>query len=853
MRSANSFRLISSLVFLASVEAHRTKIDALITALTPQEKISLVHGANYAGSENYAGYVPGIQRLGIPALQLADGEAGINGVQDATAIPSQINVAATWSRSMAKAAGHVTGLEARLLKAGVALAPRVNLLRDPFTGSSWQSYSEDAYLNAQLGAQGVQGIQAEGIMANTKQIGPSSSGASSGDTNSQVDLQVLHEIYWQPHEVLVYAGVATMMCSYSQVNGIPACQYEELLNRTVRGDFNFTGIVMSDWGATHSTAPSIKASLDWEMGSRTYYTTPLYNDIYVHGNLSEGYLDRALYHILSTYDRFGLIGQNLTALDLIPNPLPAKVVEHSAAVAYDIACRSGILLKNKGDLLPLSKSLSKFAVIGPAAFQYNHGAGFAERAYGIPSRLKSALNAIQELTGNDHIQTAIGVDVHGTLIPASSLQQEDGTPGMLRTNSEGETSLDPDINFSGSSALPGNSSYSWAGFLKANEDGYYRLSLQRRFSRAGGRLNDSDYLSVWAVEVLTVNGTVFDGFRLLGDGGARPWSSPLASKDGWDEVGTDVYLSAGLHNITVSVTNVFDDPVEVRLNWVTPSQREQNFQAAEKIASDVEVPIVFAHTNSPSDVGMELIHGFNELISRVATVNPRTVVVLNNADPVLMPWLEQVSSVLWMGYPGQEGGRATASLLFGDCNPQGKLTITYPQSVNDTVTRNPKYPERMATESGTAIFSEGINSAYRWYLSTQTNVLFPFGYGLSYTTFKYKNLAIEKAPSGGFKISIEIKNTGSRNGVDIPQLYLGPPENSSSKYPGVQFAVSTLVGFEDVEVLAGATKTVSFFITERQLSFWRPTDRSWVLGRGTRSIWVGTNAVRKDLVGKLDV
>jgi beta-glucosidase len=692
-------------------------------------------------------------------------------------------------------------------------------------------------------------------MANTKQIGPSSSGSSAGDTNSQVDLQVLHEIYWQPHEALVDAGVATMMCSYAQVNGVPACQSQELMNHTVRGDFGFKGIVMSDWGATHSTAPSIEAGLNLEMGSRAYYTTPLYDDVYVHHNLSETYVDRALHQILSTYDRFGLIGQKPTALDMVPDPLPQAVIEQSAAISYEIACRSGVLLKNDLEVLPLSKDISKLAVIGPAAFQYNHGAGFAERAYGIPSRLKSSLDAIQQITGNDLILTSTGVDVHGTTIPANVLMQENGQPGMIRTNSAGETSVDSQINFSGDSALPGNTSYNWAGFLKANETGYYRISLQRRFPNVGGGLNNSDYLNVFYVHSFTVNGTAFHGYRMLGDGGARPWSSPLATKDGWDKVETDVYLTAGLHNITVSVTKVFGDPIEVRLNWVTPTQREQNIREAEKIASNVKVPIIFAHANSPAEVGMQLIHGFDELISRVAAINPKTVVVLNNADPVLMPWLNQVSSVLWMGNPGQEGGCATAALLFGDHNPQGKLTITYPQSVNDTVTRNPNYPERMATASGTAIFSEGINSAYRWYLSTNTSVLFPFGYGLSYTSFKYSNLIIKKGTISTFQVSVRIRitNTGSRPGVEIPQVYIGPPEDAKSKYPGYQFAVSALVGFDDVLISPGATKTASFLISERQLSFWRQSDRTWVLARGNRSVWVGTDAEKRVLVDHIEV
>lgn len=159
----------------------------------------------------------------------------------------------------------------------------------------------------------------------------------------------------------------------------------------------------------------------------------------------------------------------------------------------------------------------------------------------------------------------------------------------------------------------------------------------------------------------------------------------------------------------------------------------------------------------------------------------------------------------------------------------------------------------MANKNGTAIFSEGINSAYRWYLSTNTSVLFHFGYGLSYTSFKYSNLAIKKKSGSTFQVSVQIQNTDSRPGVEVPQVYIGPPEDADAKYPGFQFAVSTLVGFDDVYIPAGTTETASFLISERQLSFWRHSDRSWVVARGKRSLWVGTDAETRVLVGRIEV
>ena len=204
-------------VTLVKWKTGNDKVNRLIQKLTPAEKISIIHGSNSPGNQNQAGYVLSVPRLGIPTVQLSDGEGGLNLVANTTAIPMQLNVGASWSRSTAYLAGQVTGLEARLLDQNVALAPRVNILRDPINGNYWQSYSEDPFLNAQLGLQGSAAIQAEGTMANPKQIGPSSTGASAGDRNSVVDMQTLQEVYWSAPGALLEAGAATLMCSYTQV------------------------------------------------------------------------------------------------------------------------------------------------------------------------------------------------------------------------------------------------------------------------------------------------------------------------------------------------------------------------------------------------------------------------------------------------------------------------------------------------------------------------------------------------------------------------------------------------------------------------------------------------------------
>ena len=307
----------------------------------------------------------------------------------------------------------------------MALFPRVNILRDPVTGNFWQSYSEDPFLNAQMGIQGVLGCQKEGTMANPKQIGPSSTGASAGDINSIVDMQTLQEVYWSAPGALLEAGAATLMCSYAQVNGIPACQYQPLFD-TVRDIYNSSAIVMSDWTATHSTRDSIVAGLDWEMPLGVYFAEPLYDSIYVAKNLSETYLDRAVSIILNQYERFGFLDSNQA---LATTPISESVELADAAIAYDIAVKSGVLLKNEHGALPIAANAS-FAVIGPNGLQYSHGTNFAERAYGFPDLEISPVDAIRNRTGRSDIPTAVGVDQEGMLFTLARRSKQNISTGV---------------------------------------------------------------------------------------------------------------------------------------------------------------------------------------------------------------------------------------------------------------------------------------------------------------------------------------------------------------------------------------------------------------------------------------
>jgi beta-glucosidase len=217
----------------------------------------------------------------------------------------------------------------------------------------------------------------------------------------------------------------------------------------------------------------------------------------------------------------------------------------------------------------------------------------------------------------------------------------------------------------------------------------------------------------------------------------------------------------------------------------------------------------------------------------VAAVNPRTIVVLNNGAPILMPWADRVAGILQMWYPGQEGADATAALLLGEASPGGRLPVTFPRRPEDSPTSR---PERYPGVDGRGAYSEGIFVGYRWYDQQRLEPLFPFGHGLSYTTFAYSELSVRPA-GDGYDVKFTIRNSGTREGVEVPQIYVGPPLD-----PPAPMAVKKLVGFERVSVTPGQARQVTIHVEARGLSYWSSADHRWTLAAGRRTFMIGASS-----------
>ena len=332
---------------------------------------------------------------------------------------------------------------------------------------------------------------------------------------------------------------------------------------------------------------------------------------------------------------------------------------------------------------------------------------------------------------------------------------------------------------------------------------------------------------------------------LRNQGGVLPLSPAITSIAVIGADGTTAPVSSGGGSAAVTASSIVS-PLQAitaragpAVNVVSYSGTDPSQAAAS--ASQAQVAVVFAADDESegSDLtNVDLPDGQNQVISAVAAANPHTVVVLNTGSGVTMPWLDQVGAVLEAWYPGQQDGDAIAAILFGDANPSGKLPVTFPQSLAQVPAST---PAEWPGADGRVDYSEGIDVGYRWYDAKNLTPLFPFGYGLSYTTFAYSHLSISAAPATDeATVTAEVTNTGSRAGADVAQLYVGDPQVSGE--PPRQ-----LKGFERVFLQPGQTAAVRFELSSRDLAYWSDGTGNWQVPAGTYQLYVGDSSARGDL------
>jgi beta-glucosidase len=850
-----------------------SRVDALLSRMSLAEKLTLIHDGPEGPSEyqGQAGYVGGVQRLGIAGLRFADGPPGVLTRHPSQAETATMGVAATFDLELAKQNGVVIGREARALGIDVSLQPYINIDRDLSFRRAYNTFGEDPLLTARMGAAVITGIQSQHVMAMAKHF----VGYDTAATDIWVDEQTLHEVYLAPFEAAVRAGAAAVMCSYNHLNGPYACDNSAMLIGILRNEWGFKGFVTSDWGATHS-AQFMNAGLDMEMidgPDSSGYQEPAYlgakpaslpppaepngysmGDIYggsipeepavpatgdvdlgmkvepqtlanalEDGSVNEDVVTRAAGHVLYEMDRFGYLDRGSKR----------TVTERSIASNARIIQRTGeeaaVLLKNEGGALPLKPAdLESMVLIGPTAGQLDAIGINGERSMGLTERQAGPLVALKQISGKANIQYAVDDDMTGTPIPAAVLSHE-GKPGLERTGPGGQQ-IDSTLDFTvhGGCALAPNTTAIWNGTINVSNSGSYWLYLQVLGTDASLFI-DGKRVGVTGTFQGDVHGDILQANQ----------DNVVPTVDGLDNVRHAVDLSAGAHSIKVTISpDTSNAPVQVRLSWYTPEQRMADHEAAIAAARNARVAVVFVWARRAP--AFTLPGAQNDLIQEVAAVNPNTIVVLNTSQPVPLPWANRVRAILEMWWPGDEGGWATARLLLGKVSPAGRLPMTWAAQLSDYPATDPEYPERSADGvDHKTTYSEGVNVGYRWFDQQHIEPLYAFGHGLSYSRFEYSALRIERADRKGIDVHFRVKNVGKFDSDEVSQAYLGAPAEAP---PGAQFPVRSLVAFDRIHLPAGQSRTVTLHVALRQLQYWSTVSKQWAIARGKRALSVGSSS-----------
>jgi beta-glucosidase len=771
----------ASCPWLNQSEPISKRVSQLMAKMTLQDEITLVEG--HGSSNPYVFYEPAIPSLCIPQLGEEDGPAGVaDGLTGVTQLPAGVDLAATFSPSLARSYGEVVGNEERGKGAAVNLGPTVNLDRDPRWGRSFEAFSEDPFLSGSLATAEIDGVQSQGELSQIKHYDDydQETNRNTPQDNEIIAQRPLHELYLASFETAIArAHAASVMCSYSTINGNPECQDNTLENGTLKQDWGFPGFITSDYGALHST-DGIVDGTDQEQPEDTYYGAALLADVQS-GQIPRAVVNTSIARVLTTMFRFNLFNDPPTGTTSDTVTTPAHV-----ATSTKVAEAGATLLKNDDGTLPLSPNhAGTVAVIGPSASATPTDSGGGS-AHVISSGSVTPLQGMEAVAhGHTQLSYTQGLPTDGSLpaIPAANL-----TPAYAST--------------------PFGGSYS--GTLTAPETGTYVLAITNPCT-----CYTSTYLTL-------------DGKQIIDNPGTPPQ----------DVYSVAVQLTAG-QTYTIGISG--DSSA---LTWATPSALAAQIAPAVAAAKSASTAVVVVsddtQTEAADRLSLALPSAQDELISAVAAANPHTVVVIQAGAPVTMPWLSSVSSVLDDWYPGQTDGAALANVLFGRSDPSGHLPVTFPQSLAQVPAST---QQQWPGVDGNVQFSDGLDIGYRWYDDHNLTPLFPFGYGLSYTSFHYSDLQVQPSPDGAtgdVTVSATVTNTGSRAGADVAQLYLTDPA-------AVGEPPRQLAGFQRVSLAPGQSRQVTFQVTPRSEEWWDTAANGWSSDPGVYGVDVGDSSALADL------
>ena len=737
------------------------KVEALLSELTLEEKISMIHGSEFFKS-------PGVERLGIPPIVYSDGPMGVRNdfrpdewktigttADEVCYAPCNSAIAATWNRSLAWSSGRMLGEEARGRGKDMLLAPGINIKRNPLCGRNFEYMSEDPCLISELVVPLIEGIQEVDVSACVKHFICNAQEAERYMVNVELSDRTLQEIYLPGFEAAVRkAKSRAVMAAYNLVRGKHCCENKWLLNEHLRGTWKYDGLIVSDWGGNHDTKDAAESALDVEMGVKpdfdNYFMADPLLKMVKSGEIDESLIDEKIRNIL----RFMLYIRMIDVEMYEAKTKGGKVIKAKAVPvadrdrgcystvnhiekALDTAREAVVLLKNENGRLPINpQKTKKILVIGDNANRKQaNGGGSAE------------IKALFEITPLLGIAKAFG----------------------------------------------GNTQ------VKYTKGYYVPPKKTEEFNWQAESVN---------IEVI--------------------YQAVAQKKD----TAADKKKGKELRDEAVKLAKEYDEVIFV-------GGLDHDYDVEDHDRTDMKLP-----------------YGQDETINAVLDANPNTVIVMVAGSPVEMSkWADRAKAIIWMGYNGMEGGTALGEVITGAVNPSGKLPETLPVDFKSTpVSHFGDYPGRkLKKEEAARInahltqnFNEGVFVGYRYYEKFGVPVQFPFGHGLSYTSFKYSGLAVKnvegkpvskrKLTDGLYVVSVKVKNVGTREGSETVQFYVG------EEVPSKENPVKELKGFDKVSLKPGEEKVVSVVLPLKAFAHYDEERAEWVLMKGKAKVYAAASS-----------
>jgi beta-glucosidase len=805
------------------------RIEKLADQMTLEEKVSILSGEDFWS-------VPAVERLGIGKLRVSDGPNGargggslIGGVKSAS-FPVGIALGATWNVELVQQIGAALADEVKSKNAHMLLAPTVNIHRSVTNGRNFECYSEDPILSGELAVAYIVGLQGQGIGATIKHFAGNESEIERTTISSEIDERSLREIYLIPFEWAVKkAQTWGVMSSYNRLNGTFTSEHNWLLTDVLRKDWGFDGIVMSDWFGSHSTAETVNAGLDLEMPGPPRDRGQKLVDAVKSGAVSEATLRERVVNMLRLMERVGSLD------DVRPFEEKADDRPEHRALIRRAGAEATVLLKNRG-VLPL-KGDGSIAVIGPnAKIAQIMGGGSAQlNAHYRISPWQGLVDAV----GEERLSYAAGCTNHrfepvlrGSFkVEYFANEKLSGEPAHIATQDEAQAF--------------------WIGHIADGKVDplHFSARLTGTFSPETSGIHRVGIYSAGFAKVFV------DG-KLVADAWTHWTKGRTFFEEGCDEVVGTVELEAGrAHDVTIEFATkdfatlglaAFSAGIGLPLGDAAITE-------AVRVARNADTAIVFIGRNGEWDTegsdlpSIELPGRQNELVSAIANANPNTIVVLQTGGPVEMDWIGSVAALLQAWYPGQEAGNAIADVLTGKAEPSGRLPQTFPVRWAD----NPAHSQDKEVYpglEGKVRYEEGIFVGYRHYDRLGLTPLFPFGFGLGYTSFAASDLTIaddEFEAEGNVTVGVTITNTGDRDGSAVVQLYVSDDASSDPR------PAKELKAFRKVALKPGESQQVTMGLDARAFAFFRSQAKHWLVEGGTFTIRVGLSSADLPLSGQV--